>query len=115
MNFNKPSEILIAAKAVIADPKHWTKGAIAKNSDGYSTYVSSETASCWCSVGAYYRVAEAIDETPIAITAFETLTRAATAFGRFLSVADMNDASDHATVMSVWDKAIELAKEAETV
>lgn len=30
----KPSELLVKAKAVIADPKHWTQGWYAKTAKG---------------------------------------------------------------------------------
>lgn len=110
---SKPSEILIAAKAVISDPENWTIGFIARDVNGNPAGAKQSNAVCWCSVGAYYKVVADIDTETNASIAFNCLVRAAESFA-FDSVAGMNDSNNHATVMSVWDKAIELAKQAES-
>lgn len=109
----KVSELLKAAKVVIADPVHFTKGAIARDQYGGCTGVNSENATCWCSVGAYYKVlppslvASEIDE-----QAFGYLTKVVDKLS-YNSVANYSDTHSHNKVMKMWDEAIKLAEEAE--
>lgn len=50
---------LIAARAVIADPAHWTRHALARTSARNEVWPTDETATCWCLGGAILKVIEA--------------------------------------------------------
>ena len=108
----KPSELLIKAKAVIADPKHWTQGWYAHNADGFDVESCNPEAVCWCSVGAIDKV---VHEEGVSDTRFKATLYLAEMAGEFgcSSIPDLNDHSSHETVMKAWDRAIKLAKEDE--
>ena len=108
----KPSELLIKAKAVIADPKHWTQDVYAKDAKGHHTGPSTPDAVCWCSLGALKKVAHEENANGACFAATEYLAVVSDEFG-CSSIPDLNDHSSHETVMKVWDKAIKLAKEDE--
>ena len=108
----KPSELLIKAKAVIADPKHWTQGWYAQDANGYSTEPSTPNAVCWCSVGALEKVAYEEDTYSTRFAAKRCLFEVSSEYG-YSGITDFNDNSSHETVMKAWDKAIKLAEEAE--
>ena len=108
----KPSELLIKAKAVIADPKHWTQGWYAKDAKGYSTGPAEPNAVCWCSVGALRAVAHEENTYSTRSAAAGYLARVSAECG-YNDIPDFNDNSSHETVMKAWDKAIKLAKEDE--
>lgn len=40
------------AHELLADPKHWTQGAMARDSLGQVTHSNSDNAVCWCVMGA---------------------------------------------------------------
>ena len=106
----KPSELLIKAKAVIADPKHWTQGWYAKDAKGQSTGPSTPDAVCWCSLGALKKVAHEENTYSTRFAATEYLAVASDEWG-YSGIPDFNDNSSHKVVMRAWDKAIKLAKE----
>ena len=108
----KPSELLIKAKAVIADPKHWTQGWYAHNADGFDVGSCEPEAVCWCSVGALDKVAHEEGAVDARFEAASYLFKVADEFG-CSDIPDLNDHSSHETVMKAWDKAIKLAKEDE--
>ena len=108
----KPSELLVKAKAVIADPKHWTQGQYAKDVKGYSTGPSTPDAVCWCSLGALDKVAHEENTYSTHLTTAGYLAVVADECG-YSGIPDFNDNSSHETVMKAWDKAIKLAKEDE--
>jgi hypothetical protein len=41
---------------LLEDPKHWTTGALARNAHGNSVSPTSADATCWCGIGATYKV-----------------------------------------------------------
>ena len=108
----KPSELLIKAKAVIADPKHWTQGWYAKTAKGQSTEPSAPRAVCWCSVGALEKVAYEENTYSTRFGAMWYLLDVSVECG-YTGISDFNDNSSHKVVMKAWDKAIKLAKEDE--
>lgn len=108
----KPSELLIKAKAVIADPEHWTKGWYAQDAKGRSTGPAKSNAVCWCSAGALKKVAHEESTYSTRFAAAKYLVEVAAEFG-YSGIPDFNDNSSHETVMQAWDKAIQLAKEDE--
>ena len=108
----KPSELLIKAKAVIADPKHWTKGWYAHNAEGQDVGPAEPDAVCWCSLGALHAVAHEENTYNTRLTAAGYLDKVSAECG-YTSTHSFNDNSSHETVMKAWDEAIKLAKEDE--
>ena len=106
----KPSELLIKAQAVIADPRRWTQGWYAKNAEGKSVGPCKPDAVCWCSVGAIDKVAHEESTYAARFAATRYLARVSAECG-YSDVSDFNDNSSHEAVMKAWDKAIKLAKE----
>ena len=106
----KPSELLTKAKALIADPKHWTQGWYAQDAKGHRTVPSTPKAVCWCSIGALDKVAREENTYSPKLEAAKYLTKVSAECG-YSGIPDFNDSSSHETVMKAWDKAIKLAKE----
>lgn len=105
----KPSELLIAAKAVIADPRKFTRGVLARDVDGFCVPPNNPKAVCFCSVGALSHVTplnHGADE--LNNDAFNYLYRVACA-NQYFGVADYSDQHSHTEVMAMWDAAIALA------
>ena len=97
----KTSEILIAARDLIADPARWTQHSSARNIKGNCTRSQSEEAVCWCAMGALERVCPLQDF----VSTDDCLDRAGKElFGR-LDVA-VNDELGHDAVMQMYAKAI---------
>ena len=115
----KPSELLIKAKAVIADPKHWTKGWYAHNAEGQDVEPAEPDAVCWCSLGAIVKVAHEEGVKDIRFKATEYLDKATEYLAKvsaecgYNGIPDFNDNSSHEAVMKAWDRTIKLAKEDE--
>lgn len=105
------ADTLRAARALIADPKHWIKGALAKPSKRSPYGVSPQdwTVTCWCSIGALIAI-----DGPYEEAAREVLEKAVRLRPRFqwAIVEDFNDnrSTRHADVMDAFDKAIALAE-----
>ena len=106
----KPSELLIKAQAVIADPRRWTQDVYAKDAEGQVTKTLSPDAACWCSLGALEKVAHEENTYITRLTAAGYLAVVSDKYG-YSGITDLNDNLSHETVMKAWDKAIKLAKE----
>jgi hypothetical protein len=50
-------QVLINARALIADPAHWTRGTIARTANGRKVEWHDQSATKWCAMGAMYRAA----------------------------------------------------------
>lgn len=116
-------DVLIAARALIADPAHWTQGAYARESPfGDYADVQSAEAKCFCGLGALSRAAGiedplAVDEVP----EYRLLQRAVGKLtdGRCNFVPSINDGyarlpdglTPHEGVLKLYDLAIEEARE----
>ena len=95
-----PKEILIKAKARIADPKHWCKGLWAMDANHKGIRSTSPKACQWCSEGAINSL-DARETYP----AREVLERACRDEG-FVTIVQANDACTHEQIMKIWDEAI---------
>lgn len=107
-------EILKEAKSLIDTPEKWTKETYARSTSGGVISEHEDGAVCFCSLGAFFRVAKSADVVymdsgwDILIKAVKLIKPTA------YSVATFNDNHTHAEVMAMWDKAIELAAADET-
>lgn len=98
----KVSKVLIAARAVIADPKNWTKGSFAKDANGHKRYAIAPEAVCWCALGAVMRVGA--NDVLFGAACYWLDGAAGTWMGGY------NDAHTHAEVLEVFDRAIASAE-----
>jgi hypothetical protein len=98
-------EVLIRAKSLIEDPKHWAQNYYAYSAEGTMTGVDSEDAVSWCALGATFKMTNG--EADLA----SELLQAASVdlFSDGYDVISVNDELGHASVMQMYDKAIELA------
>lgn len=118
-NVNSVAETLRAAKAKIADPEHWTQGALARPSRRSPLELDADAvgAGAWCAVGAIRAVdgiyeLDAIDTLCVAIIGWHV-----TPIGRMYEgdIIDFNDrrTTRHADVLRKFDEAIALAESRE--
>lgn len=107
-------EVLIEARDLISDPEHFTQFALARDIEGRHCSPTSMQAVCFCSEGALIRgrVNPSTHE-----DAQKFLNRACEShhllyplMGSYISFSDTNE---HCVVIKMWDRAIELAHEAE--
>lgn len=103
------SEILRAAKAKIAEPSRWVKGAPALNADGSAVDPWRGHAVCWCVNGALVEVTRT-GELMQSRASF-ILSQCARRRG-YETASRLNDAPEttHADVMALFDEAIAWAE-----
>lgn len=102
---------ILAARTLIADPADWTQGVWARDAAGRDVDSTSPKAVCWCAEGAEMFVLDPIEPTPMdkrGKFAFEYLNEAALKLG-YRNLALPNDTTNHATVMLMYDMALEAA------
>jgi len=105
-------DVLRTARGLIENPENWTKGEIARNSDGKICAADGRGAVCWCSVGAVDRAWLRSENTDYsvqhqALTLLDRLSgREDTEYCR--PVAAFNDSPEttHADVLALFDHAI---------
>lgn len=96
-------ELLSKAKTRIGDPDHWTACRFAVDVTDICVAPDSASASKWCALGAL--MAETTGYTLLDY-GFDVLNRAAMSlYGITITLA--NDHLDHASLLAVFDKAIE--------
>lgn len=100
-------EVLTCARELIADPKHWTKDTLARNSAGLVVDVNSPDACQYCSMGAIIKCAPSTDMRGVDYTAMDALSRVVV-----VPVPAFNDrdATTHDDVLAAFDKAIAAEK-----
>ena len=104
-------QVLINARALIADPAHWTRRTLARTADDHVVDWYDRSATKWCAQGAIYRAAyDLVDDqkeaTRIGNQAAKSIYRTR---WFFVSLPNMNDRQRHAAVLAVFDKALEAA------
>lgn len=117
----KVSDILAEARDKIADPKRWTRGAMARDAQIRGTYHSAPDACRWCAEGAIRSVFVAHGSLISSHRPWIDLwTRAFAALkgqipGEYDEIADFNDhaRTKHEDVLALFDRAIEAAKRKE--
>ena len=101
-------QVLINARALIADPAHWTRGELACTAEGQSVAWCDPSATKWCAQGAIYRaaydlVADQKEATRIGNGAAKSICRPRRLF---MSLTIINDRQGHAAVLAAFDKAL---------
>jgi hypothetical protein len=107
----KVSEFLKAAKELIASDDTWCKGTFEHVPTIFNgiRWVTGPTQ--YCSIGALEHVRNEVNPEPFrSAMGYLTLATELVTSGLTHQVSAFNDASSHAEVMAMWDKAIELAE-----
>jgi hypothetical protein len=110
MSTTVQKQVLIKARALIADPDHWTRNVLARNAAGYSVHWCDPSATKWCAVGAIYRSTyEIVGNKQEATRIGKEVAKgiAPIWFGR--SLMTVNDVRGHAAVLSRFDRALAAA------
>jgi hypothetical protein len=112
MDKNLPvSEILIKAKAEIANPARWTREAYARDEDGQAVDIFDPNATCFCAVGAIRRQTPTprVINMPIeyAVMAVNEVARA-----KARTIYHHNDhpETSHEDIIQVFDEAIRVER-----
>ena len=100
--------ILIAARKLISDSARWTRWSYARDISGHQIDPKSPGAVSWCAIGALERVA-GYDQKR-SEEAYDALCIYCVENTRFRNIALLNDYSDHAEVLRVFDGLIEEGK-----
>lgn len=103
-------EILVAARALLADPARWTKGESARDLRGKEVPPNYPSAVCWCMTGALNKVVRSPCmwfKSEAVLSAAELLET--TVASEITSFND-NPATTHADVLRALDAAIERAQ-----
>lgn len=92
-------EILKAARAKIADPRHWVQNISAVDADGLEVDASSKSACAWCAIGALESEGCRLDE-------LQLLGDIADKHFGVMGAWTVNDSIGHEAVMRLYDLAI---------
>lgn len=121
------SEILIGARALIADPAHWTQEVHARDKNGMPVVPTDPDATCFCADGAlvkaagvtiddegywgndeaYYAANKLLCDVTFHMTGQRSYARVNDGF------AEIEDHEAHAAVLRIMDGGIKLAQEIE--
>jgi hypothetical protein len=96
-------EVLVAARALIAEPSRWLQGCYARDEAGAEVALHSPHATCFCAEGAVLRVSPPGLGAEFVAALQETGMRTRWSAHRF------NDANSHASILAAFDRAIEAA------
>lgn len=100
-------DMLIAARALIADPLHWTIGELARDITGKGVDVSSPEACSFCSDGALRKVAYALSVSQGWVShSCYVIAKAALNTEAGLVLHVYNDNCTHTQAMEWWDRTI---------
>lgn len=94
--------ILQMARALIADPAHWTQGPSARDAQGKPVHWSAWNAVAWCLTGAICKVGLEAYPSPTMAALNAVLVER----GEEPSPAKFNDSHSHAEVLALVDEAI---------
>jgi hypothetical protein len=106
----KTSELLIKARALIANPENWTRMAFARDSEGVSVDELCDDAVCFCAVGAINRAKAdhgylGGDNPPMKL-----MRGVVSQCFKNSLISEFNDTRTHAEVMFLFDKTIAMAQ-----
>ena len=98
-------QVLINARALIADPAHWTSCTIARTADDHAVDCFVSSATKWCAQGAIYRAAyNLVSDQKEAMRIGNEVASIHWPNRRILPAT--NDARGHAAVLELFDKAL---------
>ena len=101
-------QLLIGARALIADRAAWTRGVFARSEQGHSIAWDDSAARKWCAVGALRRTALDLVHDPEQAERIAGDVETAICRGRWLrSLVVLNDFSSHKRVLAFLDRVIE--------
>jgi hypothetical protein len=104
-------QVLINARALIANPANWTRGMLAGTSEGQPVEWHASSARKWCAAGAIYRAAyDLIGDEREAVRLGNNVARSLRPH-RWIpgNLPRLNDVRGHAAVLAVFDKTIQTA------
>lgn len=102
---NSILKTLTSARALLDDPKHWTRESFARNSDGHSVpFVGNSV--CWCIAGAIRQAALNTGANQSLAIASEQYTRRISGI-KNIPVFNDHETTTHPMILAVLDKAIE--------
>ena len=103
-------ELLCRARGLIADPKHWCRGAFARDDCGVELPPGTDESKCWCAVGALAHAGEVCGKPGALVVqaAIDLLHAAGVAMGQRYAY-DVNDNLGHESVLRMYDLAIAAA------
>ncbi len=107
-------DVLLAARALIEDPEHWTTGTFARDSQGGDPVEPySPKATCFCAAGAALRAMSDLypelrltERELLASRLWTPLDRASRRRFGIGSISVANDRFDHAAVLLLFDDAL---------
>ena len=104
--------VLIRARARIADREHWTKGTLAADGDGNEVLPKSRRAVRWCALGALYRVTSPVKGHRSASELLAAEIHGGPAFGDAdYRITEFNDSHTHKQVLALYDRAIKATED----
>jgi hypothetical protein len=101
-------QILIGARALIANPTHWTQGTLARTAREQPVAWHKRTANKWCALGALYRAGyDVLGDKGKAMHIAGEITDSIYP-RRYLRSAlpTLNDCQGHAAVLAAFDRAM---------
>ena len=96
-------QALLQIRSLLSDPVRWSKGAPARNAQGYSIGAQDPTATCYCVVGATYKVAQGKVDGTVYLAAIEKLRQTQDVA---LAIGLYNDSLTHQQLLAWIDRAI---------
>lgn len=104
-------QVLINARALIANTTHWTSASLARTADNYRVDWYDRSATKWCAQGAIYRAAyDLVGDQKEAMRIGNEVTKRVCPPGWLRGgLPAINDARGHAAVLAVFDKALQAA------
>jgi hypothetical protein len=109
---SKLAKVLTEAKTLIEDPSKWCQKAYARDAEGKATMATAPDACQWCSLGAAMWALNRSDlRSSVGVEhVWDLLDKAAQSY-KYRSADIVNDSTDHPTVMAMFDRAIDIAKD----
>ena len=105
------TQVLINARALIADPAHWTSDTLARTANGHHVDWYDRSATKWCAMGAIYRAAYDLVGDLKEATRIGNEVALSLCPRRWLlgALPALNDARGHTAVLARFDKALQAA------
>ena len=110
MSTTVKKQMLINARALIADPNHWTRSFLACNAAGHPVHWCDPSATKWCALGAIYRGAyELVGDRDEAARIATKVAKSISPLWLCQGLMIMNDTRGHAAILARFDRAMAAA------